>query len=136
PPDMTAWFPRWSPDGTRMGFVGSRPGQPLKIYLLSAEGGHPEPLVPRGSSEMDPNWSPDGQSILFGAVPSATGLGPGHTDIEIWDLRRRRISTLPGSEGLGSPRWSPDGRFVVATALSQDKWRAPGVLIFDFNNGR
>jgi len=136
PPGMMGWFPRWSPDGKQIAFMGSQPGGPLKIYLVSASGGVPEVLVPGPASEIDPNWSPDGRSILFGAVPSATGLGAGRSEIRILDLRTRRVSKLPGSEELSEPRWSPDGRFVVATALSQHRWRDPGVVIFDFKSGK
>jgi len=30
------------------------------------------------------------------------------------DLRTRRVTAIPGSEGLFSPRLSPDGRFILA----------------------
>ena len=78
----------------------SQSGKPLKLYLTSAEGGDPEQLLRGAGSEMDPNWSPDGKSLMFGAVPSATGLGAGRSEIQILDLQSRRVSTLPGSEGL------------------------------------
>ena len=131
-PGVTAWFPRWSPDGEHIVFVGSGPGKPLKLYLTPVNGGDPELLLPGAGSQMDPNWSPDGKTILFGAVPSSTGLGPGRTEIQMIDLRTRRVSVLPGSDGLSAPRWSPNGRYVVATALSGDKWRNPGVVVYDF----
>jgi len=136
PPGLTAWFPRWSPDGKQIVFMGTELGGPVKIYVVPSSGGAPEKVIPGAASEVDPNWSPDGKSILFGAVPSATGLGAGPSEIRILDLATRRLSKLPGSEELGEPRWSPDGRYVVATALSQHRWRDPGVLIFDFKTGK
>jgi Tol biopolymer transport system component len=43
------------------------------------------------------------------------------------ELRTRRVTTIPGSEGLFSPRLSPDGRFIVAMSFpGQSK-----VMLFD-----
>lgn len=68
---------------------------------------------------MDPGWSPDGTLIVFGG---STADQAAHPIAERWqdrvlrivDLRTRRISTLPGSEGLWYPRRSPDGRYIAA----------------------
>ena len=133
-PSITAWFPRWSPDGTRIAFTGTSPGKPTKIYLVPANGGTAELLTPGPDTEIDPNWSPDGNSIMFAASPGQGSAG-GPVRIETMDLKARRLTVLPGSEGLNAPRWSPDGRYVVATALSQNQWRTPGVLLFDFRTG-
>ena len=130
-PALTAWFPRWSPDGKRIAFMGTSPGKPVKIYLVSANGGSSEVLVEGTNTEVDPNWSPDGKRIMFASEPKRAG-GNGDSQIETIDLASRQISLLPGSERLNAPRWSPDGRYVAATALSQNKWRSPGVVIFDF----
>jgi Tol biopolymer transport system component len=35
-------------------------------------------------------------------------------EIRILDLTMKRITTLPGSQGLYAPEWSPDGRYVAA----------------------
>jgi Tol biopolymer transport system component len=59
--------------------------------------------------ELDPTWSPDGNSLIFGGI-----LWSAQAHISSLDLRTGRVSTIPGSEGLFSPRISPDGRFIVA----------------------
>src|SRR5262249_10191452 len=41
-PPMQAQLPRWSPDGQRIAFMATTPGKPMKIYLVSTEGGSPE----------------------------------------------------------------------------------------------
>lgn len=135
-PPMQAIFPRWSPDGKMIAFIGQRPGEPDKVYLVSAQGGPPRPMMEQGFSQFDPNWSPDGNEIMFaayrpGAEPNATLIG----DIEIYDLRTHALSVLPGSEGLSAPRWSPDGRYVAATAIANDKWEIPAVRLYDFHTG-
>jgi hypothetical protein len=35
------------------------------------------------------------------------------------DLRAKRVTVLPSSQGRFSPRWSPDGRYVAAMKLDQ-----------------
>ena len=56
----------------------------------------------------DPTWFPDGDSIVFGSQL----LGQPQSIVSI-ELQTRRVTTIPGSEGLHSPRLSPDGRFIV-----------------------
>jgi Tol biopolymer transport system component/DNA-binding winged helix-turn-helix (wHTH) protein len=109
PAGMSASLPRWSPDGTRVLFTGARAGKPVKAYVVSADGGIPEPVLPGNGPEFDAGWSPDGQSLIYSdSVADPTG------GIHLMDLRDRRVSKLPGSEDLFSPRWSADGLFIAA----------------------
>ena len=106
-----AALPRWSPDGTRIAYSSAEIGKPWKIFLISAQGGNPEELLPEPLGEMDVTWSPDGQQLAFGRVSSGVSSA---LDIQIVDLKTRKSSSLAGSEGLFSPRWSPDGRYLAA----------------------
>ena len=38
----------------------------------------------------------------------------GGSIIRILDLDSRKVTTVPGSDGMGGPPWSPDGRYLVA----------------------
>jgi len=119
-PPMQACLPRWSPDGKQIAFSARVPGKPWKAYLISAEGGTPRQLMPEERRELDPGWSPDGKSVVFTDVDAST--------IQFLDLRTRRVSKLPGSEGLFSPRWSLDGRYILALPVGlMNK-----LLLFDF----
>jgi serine/threonine protein kinase/Tol biopolymer transport system component len=122
-PPMRSHLPRWSPDGKRIAFPVQVPGRPWKVYLVSSEGGSPQQVMPEEQSEIDVNWSSDGESLLFGMERSGVPR-----TICLLDLKSRRISTLPASEGLFSPRWSPDGRYIAA--MTRDSQR---LLLFDFN---
>jgi Tol biopolymer transport system component len=126
-PPLQANLPRWSPDGSRIGFMASRPGKPWKIFLVSSAGGSAEELMPEERIEGDPTWSPDGNSLCFGRIPFQEFGSSGPAAIQVLDLKTRQVSTLPDSEGLFSPRWSPDGRYLVAMPSDSDK-----LMLFDF----
>jgi Tol biopolymer transport system component len=127
PPMSVLGFLNWSPDGTRIAFPGRRPGGPWKIYLISRDGGRPEPLTFDKRAEMDPDWSPDGSSVVFGRLPDYMAEAFMPKAIHIVDLKTRVVTTVPGSEGLFSPHWSPDGRYIAAQPMKQGR-----LLLFDF----
>ncbi|MDQ3686492.1 MAG: hypothetical protein M3430_12960 [Acidobacteriota bacterium] len=77
--------------------------------------------------EGDPGWSPDGNSLIFGAGSFASGKFA----IYQLDLRTKEVSQLPGSEGLFGPRWSADGRQVVALRVG-----IFNLMLFDFKSGK
>jgi Tol biopolymer transport system component/predicted Ser/Thr protein kinase len=136
-PPMKAFLPRWSPDGKRIAFMAVAPGKPWKIFLVSADGGTSQQLLPGERTEADPTWSADGNSLVFGgllsiiesSLPPSPGLlvgTSGSLAIRVLDLRTHQVSELPGSEGLYSPRWSPNGRYICALAADSKK-----LLLFD-----
>jgi serine/threonine protein kinase/WD40 repeat protein len=120
---LHANLPRWSPDGRRIAFMSSQPGQPERIFIVQADGGAPEQVMNAKDGTFDPTWSPDGNFLAFGRNLLQ---GPRKLDIEVLNLSTREISILPGSEGLFSPRWSPNGRYIAA--LSGD---VRTLLLFD-----
>ena len=109
-PPLYASLPRWSPDGKQIAFFSVTSGKPSRIYVVSAEGGSPEELLPSDDHpEADPWWSPDGTKLVFGSTyVSAT------TGIRVLDWKTREVTTLPDSQDLFSPRWSPDGKYIAA----------------------
>ncbi len=126
-PPLQANLPRWSPDGSRVAFMASRPGKPWKIFLVSAAGGSVQELMSEDRMQADPTWSPDGNSICFGRIPFLEFGSSGPVAIQVLDLKTSQISTLPGSDGLYSPRWSPDGRYIAAMPPDSNK-----LMLFEF----
>ena len=127
-PPMNTSMPRWSPDGKQIVFVGTSPGTISKLFLVSAEGGSPEELLPADKKNADdPQWSPDGNFLLFAYYPQFGAGDSSKYGIQKVDLRTRQLSAIPGSVGMTAPRWSLDGR--VLTALTADLRK---LMLFDF----
>ena len=59
-PPMEVSSPSWAPDGRRLAFNGRVNGGRWKIYVMPAEGGTPEQLIPGEESEFAAEWSPEG----------------------------------------------------------------------------
>ncbi len=124
---MQAHSPRWSPDGTQVAFIASRPGKPWKVFVMPAAGGTPREVAAGEHNQGDPTWMPDGDSIVFAGVPwleYAPAPGP---NIHIVNLKTSQVSDVPGSENLFSPRVSPDGHYLAALSADSTK-----MMLYDF----
>jgi WD40 repeat protein len=118
-------LPRWSPDGKQIAFDAFVADTDMKwgIYLISSNGGTPQPILPSPEGQAGVNWFPDGNSVIFSSV------GVANTQIYTFDFRTKSVSSLPGSNGLFSPRVSPDGRHVVAMTSA----RPFRLMLFDIS---
>jgi Tol biopolymer transport system component len=111
---ITAFLPRWSPDGSQILFTDmSQLPATVKAYVVPSEGGSPRMLLPEDDGfQTDPNWSPDGRKVVF-----CKGWNQNQSQksvLRILDQASRQVTTIPGSDGMFSPRWSPDGRSIAA----------------------
>ena len=120
-PPLRVLLPRWSPDAKQIAFNATLPGVTSGVYLVSSEGGTPQRVLLSEESQTDVNWSPDGNSLVFGT------LSVSNKPIYTIDLRSKHVTPLPGSSGLFSPRWSPDGRYIAAITTETSK-----MMLFDF----
>ena len=69
----------------------------------------PEKLITSTMGDATPQYSPDGEKIVFGSIRSGT--------TEIWVCDREgenplQLTTI-GGPSTGTPRWSPDGRWIA-----------------------
>ncbi|HEV2493661.1 MAG TPA: protein kinase [Terriglobia bacterium] len=107
-PPLVAAVPSWSPDGKEIAYAAREPGKPWNLYVASVETGVAQPLASSSEDQLDPGWSPDGNTLVFGGSDSPA------SEIHLFDLKTRQTSSLPGSKNLFSPRWSPDGKYIAA----------------------
>ena len=108
---------RFSSDSKRLAYMARLPDKPWKIYWGDVEGGAWHEIPGPPENQCDPNWSPDGQTILFGMPPEFMAEPNVERHLYTYDLRTDKTTELPGSAGLFSPRWSPDGRYVAAMSI-------------------
>jgi len=141
---MLVHMPRWSPDGTQIAFMASRPGKPWKIFVIPADDGTPREVTAGDHNQGDPTWTPKGDAIVFAGMPwleYGNATGP---NIHIADVKTSQITDVPGSENLFSPRCSQDGRYLAALSADSSKlmlyasekksWTQLAVSRFAFEN--
>jgi Tol biopolymer transport system component len=125
-PPVAPLLPHWSPDGTQIAYIDTQVGQPWQAFLISAQGGTPEPMLPEKEYQGDAHWFPDGKRMIFGRVPWVPGSSK-EMNLQVLDLNSKEVSTFSGSENLYAPRLSPDGQYLAAMSSDSKK-----LLIFDF----
>jgi hypothetical protein len=86
-----------------------------RIYLISRDGGQPEPLSPPEKGQVwDPCWLPDGKTLIWGRIDGG--------GIRALNLETRRPSVLPRSDDLWYPKCSPLGILLGVKGGSGAAW--------------
>ena len=105
--------PSFAPDGQRLAFAGSDEGGWTDIYLVDVTGDSLRALRRDIYHDREPDWSPDGERIVFSS-DRWTGGRRGRYNLFLYDLATEQISALShGEHNDGQPRWSPDGERIV-----------------------
>ncbi len=108
--DGANYYPEWTPDGTRVAFIGDRGAGP-DLYWKTADGtGSAEPILTAAQAQWDITWMPDGNQLVFRQNDSTTGR-------DLWTLRldgdRTPEPLLTTRSEERAPRLSPDGRYLA-----------------------
>jgi TolB protein len=84
------------------------------VFVMTADGGSERRVTDDPAQERYPDWSPDGNSLVFQSDESGRQ--------ELWVISREDRSSEWSAprqltfDGGGYPRWSPDGRWVAYLA--------------------
>lgn len=112
--------PMISPDGKQVVFERHNSGlaKPVgkkAVFIVGIDGSNPRRLTPWMENAGDnPDWSPDGQWILFHThVDDASGIQSQYFLIHPDGTGRTQISHFPDGTFVGSASFSPDGRAIV-----------------------
>jgi hypothetical protein len=66
----------WSPDGTKLAFIGVMDGPSAEVYLFDTTTDQITRVSQDGAQNFGPSWSPDGNTLFyFGAETFGTGAG-------------------------------------------------------------
>jgi Tol biopolymer transport system component len=99
----------WSPDGTRIAYTGADNG----LYVLTLSTGTAALLLPTISNarQWSPTWSPDGSRIAL----SRFDYGDGNNDLMVVDVASGTAAEIldDPSQDDGDPDWSKDGDWIV-----------------------
>jgi len=134
-PRGTEQFPRFSPDGSHLAFVGNYEGD-ADIYVIPVSGGEPKRITHHGSNERLLGWYPDGQSLLYQSTQESFTTRTGQF------FKVPAVGGLP--ERLPVPYGefgaiSPDGKTIAYTPITTDfsTWKryrggmTPDIWLFD-----
>ena len=99
-----------SPDGSRIAFRASGPGQ--EVWVMRSDGTDQVKIAAdKGSWTGPPTWSPDGQQVAY--IRWIETYSAHEASVEVNDWRAPNIQTLFSDNRLGpSLRWLRSGRLV------------------------
>jgi len=136
PPGEEA-FPRFSPDGRTIAFVGNYDGN-RDLYTIPVAGGVPTRVTHHPSSENLCDWTPDGRLLFF-----AFGMGTYPRAVELFTVASAGglPEKLPVPYGANAAI-SPDGQWLAYTPHSHDQrtWKryrggmATDIWLFNLKN--
>ncbi len=110
-----AWYPTFSPDGTKIAFGNDADGDD-EIYVINVDGTNLQQLTNNRSHDYGPDWSPDGTKIAFSRIRFGTRNGQFASNGEVYvmspDGSNQTRLTRHGNDDF-YPIWPPDGSQIV-----------------------
>jgi len=125
-PPLQVGSPRWSADDKWIAFTAVQAGQPWNNFVISADGGNPEPFPDATLSKSSPGWVPGRDAIIYSRAYGADDSG-----LYLFDRQSGRSERIPGSEGLFGSAWSPDGHYLATIDALTDR-----LLLVDLKSGK
>jgi Tol biopolymer transport system component len=109
-------YPRWSPDGKKIVYFESAPGDqdPQHVWVMNADGSGKVKLTDIEYRNVFPSWSPDGKRIVFTHLVFYTG-GVERDAIYVMNADGSGLRNVTSKKGPGVtsadywPTWEKDG---------------------------
>jgi WD40 repeat protein len=104
----------WAPDGESVVVASSIAGGGGWDLFVARLDDSPIVRLETADAELYPDWSPDGEEILYSS-------GASTLELDLWAMRKdgtgpRLIYDSPGTGTMRYARWSPDGRKIAFEA--------------------
>lgn len=121
--------PAWTPDGTQLVFSSNQDGDE-DLYIISINGGDPQPIGNTDYNESDPVISPDGRTLVFASDLDT----PGSKEIYSAPISGGEYTRLTNASGSSyAPMFSPDG---LRIAFASDRSGDSDIYVMDANGQR
>jgi Tol biopolymer transport system component len=129
--------PAWSPDGKQLvfeveNFKTADPPNRRALYIVDADGSGLRQLTPWSLNGGDsPDWSPDGQLILFRTVSTSNGHHGNLHTIHPDGTGLRKLTDYPAPRTVLTGSFSPDGEWITFSRFSDSPYPAVYVMRVD-----
>jgi len=116
-----ACYPRWSPDGLRIAYVG-KPGPRWEVSVINPDGSArrslSEDTIGMKGMEGPIDWSPDSTKLLF-----KSDTDPFESRIYTVDVNTRKVASVTDGNWFDeAPSWTPDGKSFVFMSTRGGGW--------------
>jgi Tol biopolymer transport system component len=122
-PRSDSLAPQYSPDGNKLAFVSSRPGE-SEIWVADSSGNQRTKLAVTAMGRVAPaRWSPDGRQLVFEC------LEDGNHDVCTVPATGGQVQRVTADSARDTlPEWARDGKFIYFTSDrsgSSQIWKIP-----------